>query len=40
MLEKLNMYSGVFIISLLVMRLRSKITRNPRAVTFSAESFK
>lgn len=34
------MWSGIFILSLLVIRVRSRATRNPRAVTCRAESFR
>lgn len=40
MLENLNVWSGIFILSLLVIRERSRATRNPRAVTYRAESFR
>lgn len=40
MLENLNIRDGLFIFSLLVMRVRSRAIRKPRIVAHRAESFR
>lgn len=40
MLENLNVCDGLFIFSLLVVAVRSRIIREPRIVAYRAESFK
>lgn len=40
MLENLNICDGLFIFSLLVIEVRSRVIRKPRMVAYRAESFK